>query len=175
MINEFFEKNYNNIIIMATKICKTSESEEVAHYVMSEFIEHPRAEELIEKGEAMKFMSGMIYRSFHSSTSPYHTQYRQKGKVFSLKDNFDHADDNTYDEHTDMVLDAIEGILEDMQADNIETWYRSTLFRMWLKVGNYSEIHRNTGIPRTSISQGVEEAKKYIKQRLKENGIDYEF
>ena len=174
-MNEFFEKNYKAIIDMARKICKGSdESEEVAHYAMSEFLEHPDAEALIERGEAMKFMSGMIHRSFHSSTSRYHTIYRQKGKVHTKSTPIEREDEE-YDYDVDLVLEAIEGILEDMQGDNIDTWYRSTLFRMWLREPNYSEIHRQTGIPRTSISQGVEEAKQYIKRKLSENNIDYEF
>lgn len=176
MINKFLTDNYEQIITMAKKICKSHpESEEVAHYVMSEFIEHKNAKALIERNEAMKFLSGMIHRSFYSSTSRYHTIYRQKGRVFGLPENFDHSDDSEYDVDTDMVLEAIEGILEDMQADNIETWYRSTLFRMWLKEPNYSEIYRQTGIPRTSISQGVEECKQYIRNTLKLRGIDYDF
>ena len=176
MMDKFFSDNYNDIINMAKKICKSSkESEEVAHYVISEFIEHPRAEELVQKGEAMRFMSGMIHRSFHSSTSRYHTIYREKNRVHSLKTNFDQSDDDPYDLHTDLVLEAIEGVLEDMQADNIEAWYRSTLFRMWLQEPNFSEISRQTGIPRTSISQAVEECKKYIKKTLNDRGIDYDY
>jgi DNA-binding phage protein len=176
MVDQFFSNNYKEIITMAKKICKSHiESEEVAHYVMSEFLERNDAEDLIKRGEAMKFMSGMIHLSFHSSTSPYHTKYRQKGRVFGLKDNFDHADDDIYDLQQDMLVEAIQGVLEDMQADNIELWYRSTLFRMWLKEPNFSEISRQTGIPRTSISQAVEECKKYIKRILNERGINYDY
>ena len=177
MVNKFLSDNYNEIVTMAKKICKSHpESEEVAHYVISEFIEHKRAEELIEKGQAFKFMSGMIHRSFHSSTSPYHTIYRQKNRVHGNGFNDNHKQETEeYDYDTDLVLEAIEGILEDMQADNIEAWYRSTLFRMWLVEPNFSEISRQTGIPRTSISQAVEECKKYIRKTLHDRGIDYNY
>lgn len=172
MINGFITDNYDNIIQMSKKICKSSsESEEVAHYCISEFLEHPKAIELIERGEAMKFLSGMIHRSFHSSTSQYHTIYRQKGRVHPKSMSEEHEDD-PYDLDLDLTIEAIEGILEDMQADNIELWYRSTLFRMYLREGNYSEIERRTGIPRTSISQAVRECKKYIKKTLHERGIN---
>lgn len=174
-INEFLEKNYKGIIIMSNKICKSSsESEDVAHYCIQEFMEHKDAESLIEKGEAMKFLSGMIHRSFHSSTSRYHTIYRQKGRVYTRSMPIDTESDN-YDYETDYIIEAIEGILEDMQADNIELWYRSTLFRMYLKEPNFSEIERQTGIPRTSISLAVKECKKYIKKTLNDRGIDYSY
>ena len=176
MINSFFDTHYDQIILMAKKICKSHpEYMDVAHYVISEFIVHKNAKELIERNEAMKFMSGMIHRSFYSSTSPYHTVYRQKGRVHTRDLPIETVSDSEYDYDTDLVLEAIEGVLEDMQSDNIELWYRSTLFRMWLNVQNYSEIERQTGIPRTSISQAETECKKYIKKTLNDRGIDYTY
>lgn len=160
---------------MSKRICKGhSESEEVAHYVISEFLEHKSALRLIEDGEAMKFMSGMIHRSFHSSTSRYHTIYRQKGRVHTQGSPID-REDTQYDYDTDYIIEAIEGILEEMQAENIELWYCATLFKMWLKTQNYSEIHRKTDIPRTSVSQAVDDAKQYIRATLKQRGINYDF
>jgi len=43
---------------------------------------------------------------------------------------------------------------------------------MWLDEPNYSELSRKTGIPRTSISQAVNEAIDYIKTRVND-GTDY--
>jgi DNA-directed RNA polymerase specialized sigma24 family protein len=173
MINKFMTDNYDSIIKMAKKVCKgSSESEEVAHYCLAQFLEHSEAEALIERGEAMKFLSGMMHRSFHSSTSQYHTLYRQKGRVHPKVGLDPESADEEYDIDLDLTVEAIEGILEDMQGDNIELWYRSTLFRMYLRESNYSEIERQTGIPRTSISQAVKECKKYIKKTLHERGIN---
>lgn len=173
-VNNFITDNYDNIIIMSKRICKGSlESEEVAHYVLSEFIEHPSAIRLIEDGEAMKFLSGMIHRSFHSSTSRYHTIYRQKGRMHTLSKPTE-DEDTDYDYDTDYTIEAIEGILEEMQAENIELWFRATLFKMWLQTSNYSEIARQTKIPRTSISQAVEECRQYVQQTLKDRGIEYD-
>jgi hypothetical protein len=70
---------------MSKKICRSSqESEEVAHFAIAEFMEHERAQELVDAGRAMNFLSGIIHRSFHSSTSKYHTIYRQKGRMHGL-------------------------------------------------------------------------------------------
>ncbi len=160
---------------MSKKICRSSrESEEVAHYVMAEFMEHERAVELVEAGRAMNFLSGMIHRSFHSSTSKYHTMYRQKGRVHSLPQSYDNRpDDNIYDMEQDNATESIQGILEDMEAGSIELWFRATLFKMYMKEDNFSELSRQTKIPRTSIAKAVEEARTYIQQQLKNNNIDY--
>ena len=102
---------------MSQRICKGSpESEEVAHYVISKFLEHKRAEELVNEGKAMVFMSGMIHRSFHSSTSPYHTLYRQKGRVHGFAEGTQLEQEETvYDADRDLVIEAIQGILEEMR------------------------------------------------------------
>lgn len=179
----FLSNFYSEIVLMSKRICKGShEHEDVAHYVISKFIEHKRAEELIKKGEAMKFLSGMVHLSFHSSTSPYHTLYRQKGRIHELYDTNQEQHyntvwneyDNNYDYETDMAIEAIQGILEEMQAEGVEQWYRSILFGMWIDNQNYSELERQTKIPRTSISQAVQECKEYIKQELKNRNIDYD-
>ena len=110
-MNKFLTENYDAIITMAQKICKASpQSEEVAHFAISQFIEHERGQELVDSGRAMAFLSGIIWRSFNSSTSQYHTIYRQKGRVFGLPENYDNtADDNTYDVEQDIATEAIAG------------------------------------------------------------------
>lgn len=166
---DWIADNYDKIMIMAKRVCKGShEWEDVGHYVLSKFLEHPRRDELIEKNEAMKFMSGMMYLSFNSSTSPYHTLYRQKGRVHELYDKTTESlEDEPYDTSEDIMHTAATAIIEEMQTDNIDTWYRSTLFLMYVENPNYSELSRTTGIPRTSISQAVTECRQYIKQELK--------
>ena len=161
---------------MAQKICKASpESEEVAHFAIEQFMHHERAQELVDIGRAMNFISGIIWRSFNSSTSQYHTIYRQKGRVFGLPENYDKPSyDNTYDLEQDIATEAIQGVLEDMRSDTIELWFRAELFQMWIEEPNFSELARQTKIPRTSIAKAVDEAKKYIQQQLKNNNITYD-
>ena len=154
---------------MAKRICKSPEAEDVAHYAIEQFMQHKRAQELVDKGQAMLFLSGIIHRSFHSSTSPYHKLYRQGGKVYRL---YSHTLNNQvaedYDIETDLKIESIQGIMEDMESDGIEQWFRVILFKMWLNEPNYSELSRITNIPRTTISQAVNECKEYIKNRIEQ-------
>lgn len=175
-LNRFLTDKYEDIILMSKKICRaSSESEEVAHFAMAEFMEHERATELVEANRAMNFLSGIIHRSFHSSTSKYHTVYRQKGRMHQMtQKQYNRKDDNLYDYEQDSATEAIGGILEDMEAGTIELWFRATLFKMYMKENNFSELSRQTKIPRTSIAKAVEEAKTYIQQQLKNNNITYE-
>lgn len=172
MVNAFIEKNYDDIVKMAEKITQDSNYREIAHFVIEQFMLHDRAYELVEEGNAMRFMSGMIHRNYHSSTSPYHKLFRQGGRVFAHHDVKNDKETDQYDIETDLRLDAIEGILEDMMADEQHIWYIAMLFTMWIETPNYSELERRTKIPRTSISQAVNECREYIQLKLKENGID---
>ncbi len=120
----------------------------------------------------MLFLSGIIWRSYKSKTSPYHKLYRQSGRVHELYESTANAIiDTEYDFETDMTIESIQGILEDMLSDTVEQWYRATLFNMWLTNPNYSDLSRITDIPRTSISQAVQECKAYIKKRI-DNGTN---
>ena len=161
---------------MSRKICRMSpESEDVAHFAIEQFMQHERGQELVDAGKAMQFLSGIIHRSFHSSTSQYHTVYRQKGRVHSInQDALLKQDDYQYDYEQDIATEAIMGVIEDMKADSIELWFRATLFEMWIEVPNFSELSRATKIPRTSISKAVDEAKEYIQLTLKQRRINYD-
>ena len=161
---------------MSKKICKGSaEYEDVAHFAIESFMQHERGQELVDAGRAMNFLSGIMWRSFNSSTSEYHNIYRQKNRMHELKDSHMQQVDTQYDTNQDVVVGAIQGILEDMEADRTDLWYRATLLQMYLHNPNYSELSRQTKIPRNSISHAVEECRKYIKEQLKIQGIDYEF
>lgn len=161
---------------MAKKICKSSsEYEDVAHFAIEQFMQHERGQELVDSGKGMQFLSGIIWRSYNSSTSEYHSLYRQKNRMCQIisEQQIEQADD-VYDINQDEVTGAMLAIVEDMLAGSTETWFRATLFNMWLSNSNYSDLSRKTGIPRQSITQAVEECKTYIKQQLKQQNIRYE-
>lgn len=177
ILNRFIETNYEDIMLMSKKICKSHhEHEEVGHFSIEKFMLHERAEELIQSNRAMQFLSGIIHRSFHSSTSQYHTEVRQKGRVHGFN-SYDHLEqaDIDYNYEQDIVTEHIQVILEEMVAESNAQWFRSVLFQMWVDNPNFSELSRETGIPRTSISTAVSEAKEFIQLTLKNRNINYEY
>lgn len=168
-LNTFLTDNYDKIILMANRICKSPEAEDVAHYAIEQFMTHKRGQELVDKGQGMLFLSGIIHRSFHSGTSPYHKLYRQSGRVHELYDKTaERIVDEEYDIEWDLKIESIQGIMEDMESDTVEQWFRVKLFQMWLAEPNYSKLSRITSIPRTTISQAVKECKDYIKNRIEQ-------
>ena len=174
---DFLKTNYEEIMLMSKKICKSNSGwEDVAHFCIIKFQEHERFEELVATNKAMKFLSGMIYRSYWSNTSQYYTEYHQKGRVSPVATIYDDAipQQDEYDMEKDIAIEGILGVIEDMKTGGIEQWYKATLLEMWAETPNYSELSRRTKIPRTSISKSVEEAMQYVRQQLKNNNIDYD-
>lgn len=175
LLNKFITENYDEIISMSRKIVGSgrhhiTNSDEVAHYAIERFYDNPKAEGLIERGEALKYFSGVIHLSWKSSTSPFHKQWRQSGRVIGFEaDHITHIEQEPieeYDTEKDELIEMVETLLEEMEGDNIDRWYKSVLFRMYIDCQNYSELERRTGIPRTSISLAVRECREYIKNKL---------
>lgn len=171
LINDFMETNYKNIISMAKKIIKNKDYEEVAHHCIENFYTIKNAEELIKKGEAMKYISGMIYNSYHSSSSPFirlHKVYLN-GKEIHKEDIMDYKElliDNNieYDYDKDELLNKIESILNEKHP--VQIWYILTLLKLYIDNPNYVTLSKQVNIPRTSISKSIKEAIKYIKTRI---------
>ena len=91
--------------------------------------------------------------------------------MHSLKDD-DNRQAEEYNYEMDRQVTAIEGILEEMLIDSdVELWYQAKLFKMWMENQNYSDLARETGIPRTSISQAVNQCKDYIREQLNKRDI----
>lgn len=188
-------------MLMAKKICKSNPQwEEVGHYCIAQFAEHERATELVEANMAMKFISGMIWRSYWSETSRYHYKHRENNRMvlngWDKPENayIDNIQDTEYDQHTDDVIQAILGILEDMKHTAGEggnrdkrLWEMAVQLELYFGIPedrknwdpdtpatNYSQLSRRTKVPRTTIMKDVAEGLEYIKQVLKNNNINYD-
>ena len=164
--------------------------EELGHYAIEQFMINKRYSEVIDnetkepgkhaKGFIIMIMKNSWYGA-KSEFSRYHKAHRadigtRKRNVSDIKfDKLTNIEIENYDEDKDFVIEAIQGILEEMAIDTKRLWYNAKLFQMYLENQNYSAISRDTNIPRTSIAAAVEEAKEYIKQQLKLRNIDYEF
>jgi len=173
-MNNFLSENYSEIQLMAKKICKSHhEWEDVCSYSIEKFMFHERAQEFVDQGVAMKFLSGIMHRSFYSSTSSYHYDIRQKGVMHTIKPDAENLHQTQeYDPLRDKITSEIHLILEEMITSSKETWFIAVLFQTWLVTPNFSQIARETGVPRTSVSRACEEAKQYIKIELKKRGYD---
>lgn len=166
-------------------------AEELAHYAIEQFITHKRYDEVVDKhdaepdvGHCRGFILSIMRNSWYGGKSEftrYHKAHRadigkRKRNVSDTKFNNLLEDQNNfdYDYQQDFLIEAIQGILEEMSIDNKKLWYNAKLFQMYLENPNYSALSRETNIPRTSISNAIQEARDYILQELNNRNIDYE-
>ncbi len=186
---DWISDNYNNIIEWAANITKGDPlAEELAHYTLEKFLTHPRREEILDRdrldpdyGHNRAFILSIMRNSWYGAKSEFtrvHKNHRAdigKRKRVVTDEQFARLLDGPveeYDHERDRLVEAIEGLIEEMELDlEGKLWFDAKLFKMWLKTPNFSELSRRTDIPRTSISNAVEEAKHYILKELKQRGI----
>ncbi len=185
----WIESNYLNIVQWANNITKGDQlSEELAHYSIEKFMTNPRYEEIINRdsqepefGHCRGFILAIMRNSWYGAKSEFtriHKAHRAdigKRKRNLTEEHFDRLTQTPieeYDIETDRLIEAIEGLLEEMALDiEGKLWFDAKLFQMYLEDPNYSSLARKTDIPRMSISNAVSEARTYILQELKIRGI----
>lgn len=160
--NQWIEQNYKDIISWAVNIAGSRDSEDLAHYVIEVFLVHKNREAIVEDGGARWFIVRTMMNAYRSSTSEYHTIYREKGRSRSLT-GFEDQPETVYDHDIDVEIERCEAALNaGLASKDPALWYRAQLFKLYLQTPNYSELARQTGIARTSISQAVNEMREWI-------------
>jgi len=172
-----------NIIEWANNISKGDPlAQELAHYGIEQFMTHKRYPELSQRpGDAKGFIIAIMRNSWWGKKSEFsrihkaHRSdigHRKRAVTDEYMDRLLDQPEELYDFETDRLIESIQGLLEEMELDHEgKLWYNSRLFQMWLETPNYSELSRRTDIPRTSISNAVDEAREYILQELKNRKI----
>lgn len=181
---DWITDNYENIIQWSKNICKNDPLyEELSHYAIEQLLTHKRYPELVAKhdadpgkGHLRGFILAIIRNSWYGAKSEFsriHKLHRADvghRKRVVTDEHFaklTETPDIPYDHDKDRLIEAIEGLLEEMTLDiEGKLWFNAKLFIMWLEDPNYSSLARKTDIPRTSISNAVQEAKEYILQEL---------
>ena len=188
--HNWIETNYTLILEWANNICKGDDlADELAHYAIEKLMTHPRYDELVEKdladpdyGHMRAFILAIMRNSWLGSKSHFRRHHAlHRADVGTRKetltdDKFNKIvnaqEDTEYDYEKDLLWEATESILQEMELEIEEAqWFRARLLRMYLEIGNYSKIARETDIPRMTVTKAVAEARTYILQELKNRGI----
>lgn len=184
----WISENYDNIIEWSKNITKSDElSEELAHYSLEKLLTHPKRDELEARhnadpdyGHLRGFLLAIMRNSWYGKKSEFsriHKAHRADIGHRKRVITDDHmtrlldTPEELYDHEKDRISEAIDGLLEEMTLDQDKLWFCARLFKMWIETPNFSELSRRTDIPRTSISNAVEEARAYILDELKQRGI----
>lgn len=173
--NEWVSENYNNILQWAKNACQQHHDfDDLAHYAITVFLEHDKADDLTAKGHARWFIVRIMLNSSRGKKSEYYRHYRPTHNELTEAHEVPVSD--AYDPAVDTVTEWIAGILEDLKHGDAAEWYMATVLEMCLKQDklNFSKLARETGIPRTSIANAYHNSIEYIKNKLEQYGNNYD-
>ena len=191
-MSKWIEDNYENIVQWSKNITKSDElSQDLAHYSIETFLTHKKYKEITDKdlldpdfGHCRGFILAIMRNSWFGTKSEFTRYYKvHRADIGHRKRNLtdekfaeklESREVYEYNHEKDFMIEAIEGILEEMSIDTKIQWFNAKIFKLWLTTPNYSKISRETDIPRTTISNAVEAAKVYIREELKKRNINYD-
>jgi DNA-directed RNA polymerase specialized sigma24 family protein len=166
LVNSWLTQNYPRIQQACRNITKNGDWEDLCHYVIEVFLSHARVEEIVNSGGAVYWIVRTAMNSYRSHTSAYHKLYREKNKNISLT-GFDTPDVTPCAEELEELIQQIEALINlGLESRDPATWYRIKLLKLYIETPNYSKLARQIGIPRTSISQAVNEARNWVQDNL---------
>lgn len=119
--------------------------------------------EIHNKNQLKFFIVKILMNQSKSQTSPLFKQHL-------LKPNY--KDIDWYDEHdnlNELLIQTTESTIDLYSAKNDDNWYRTELFRLYLRIGSIRALSRQTTIPVMSIQRSLSEFKRDIKQLVNEN------
>jgi hypothetical protein len=165
-VNDWITQNYQNILQWAKNAAQQHDDyEDLAHYAITTFLEHEKAQQLVYNDEARWFIVRILLNSSRGTKSEYYRIYRPQHDTTA---EFKQIADNEYNMHLDFLTEHVYGILEDMIHGDAELWFMGTLTTLCLQQDkiNFSKLARETGIPRTTISDTYKKTLEYIKNKL---------
>ena len=145
-------------------------------------LDEKKLTEIYKTGGLKFYAARIILNLIQSNTSPFYKKYRQ---VFNRVSETAHEDEddqiNTevknyisiliHDEDIDLRLSKEQLEQKIMEFVNELYWYDAEILRLYLTLGSYREIEKETGIRWTSCYDTVQTAIGILKSKLRQNAI----
>lgn len=167
MIGEWINENYDTIKGWLHNIIKDenqSVQDDLFHDILLAFMEHPRAEEIIENGEARWFLVRMTINQSRSSTSKHFKIYKKYNYEFI--DNITEVEEEEYDIKEDIEIETLLNCLDEMYKGNNRERYYAMIILFYITLQNFSEVSRRLNIPRSTISINYKEGIQILKDKF---------
>ena len=167
MINDWINENYDNIKKWLKNIIKDenpSVQQDLIHDIIITFMEHPKAEQLIEDDEARWFIVRIALNQSRSVTSTHYKTYKQN-PINEFDDTLYEVEEEDYDLTRDNQIETLLNCLDEMYNGNNKERYYVMLILLYSTIENFSEISRRINIPRTTISKNYKEGLEILKEK----------
>ena len=167
MINEWINENYDNIKKWLKNIIKDenpSVQQDLIHDIIITFMEHPKAEQLIEDDEARWFIVRIALNQSRSVTSSHYKTYKQN-PINEFDDTLYEVQEEDYDLIRDNQIETLLNCLDEMYNGNNKERYYVMLILLYSTIENFSEISRRINIPRTTVSKNYKDGLEILKEK----------
>jgi DNA-directed RNA polymerase specialized sigma24 family protein len=168
MVNDWVNKNYENIkdwLKGAIKYEDESVREDLFHEVLMIFIQHPKAEQLIENDQARWFLVRIALNQSRSTSSDHYKLYKKNHSFEFIEDRGDFQD-TEYDHERDSLIEDVLEVLDDMYRGTNRERYYVMLILLYFTVENFAELSRRLKIPRSTIKKNFKEGLEYIRIKM---------
>lgn len=188
--NDWCNLNYQPFKEACERICEgNSLAEELAHYVLTEFLTRVDCQTIIDSGGAFFFCLRIATNNWKSTTSPFYRNYRDARAHIELNEHhyqqmeeigkndeevYEHTNRN---ERTKQQMNGLEeqpeltfeDLYEQVQSGMEKLgWYERELLQVYAENnGNASLVSRLTKIPRTSINLTIRKIKVHLTKQIK--------
>jgi len=161
--NDYITKNYEHLKLSCKNISKGHKlSEDLLHYVLTEFLEKDNVQEIVDSGSATFYIIRMVLNSWNSQTSKFHFDYRHQYGI-RTQELFDVPYEADIQPDTELHLEIAKEAVAELD------WYSEKLFNTFIDEGHtVSSLSRETLIPRSSIKLSLDRVRLHIKKRIKE-------
>lgn len=161
-MNEFFEKNYDNIIQLAKRY-SANRYMELAHEAMFSLLNKPPPSfiKALEKGEGMFYMVAVVrMMKFKKNSS-----FRKLFEYYSL----DVVQSSSYSEQMDTYIEAFNEVDRFIAK---QRYLDRVLFAKYFdENANFTKLAQDTGIKRQYLSGYIQEVKTKIRAHLRTKGF----
>lgn len=155
-LNKWITKNHEELKHIVGRITSNHpDSDELFQEIMIQLLTKPEKMEQLSDEQKIYYFIRVVQNNWHSSTSPFQ-YHRQKNKQRHVPYNSwlgESLLDEEYEENTpdmEWVYDKV----------NKMDWFDRDLFKLWIELGTYTKLSKQTTIPINSVG-------KYIKKTTK--------
>ena len=176
-VSEWINDNYKDLRKTILNITKNSRLvDDLMNECVLIFMEHEKAEGLVERGQAKWFFIRIVLNQYRSTTSSFYRNFRREREI-PINEGLTISDTEEYDYDLDELIDLNINIIEDLLRSDIPTerHYGIMVMLYFSNGNNFAEVARCLGISRSTIRRQFDEASKLIlqKMKVKDTGIEH--
>jgi hypothetical protein len=164
--SEWIKENYTHLSLTTKQIIKDDENvDDFFHFILEQMLSKPAKIDKLTDKEKMYFFVRIVKNNYYSKTSPYHYRIRRESqKSDEWDDKYHEIPDEDYDDN----LPDMEWVRQQLYSMD---WFSRDLFLLWLELGTFTQVSKQTTIPLNSVGNYINKIKAELQKKWYETKI----